>query len=66
MCRDDSGRDEAGQDDQGSDLTAIGTTATRGAAHGVRAFTGAAVVLVQIRCLMNPLRGDLIIICAIS
>jgi hypothetical protein len=53
MCRDDSGRDEAGHDDQGSDLTA-----TRNAAHRVRAFCAAAVVLVQIRCLMNHCGAD--------
>jgi hypothetical protein len=58
MCRDDSGRDEAGHDDQGSDLTA-----TRDAARGVQAFRAAAVVLVQIRCLMNHCEADGITFC---
>jgi hypothetical protein len=48
ICRDDSGRDEAGHDDQGSDLTA-----TEDAANCVADACAAAVVLVQIRCLMN-------------
>jgi hypothetical protein len=59
MCRDDSGRDEAGHDDQGSDLTATGERRKRLRASAC----AAAVVLVQIRCLMNHCEADGITFC---
>jgi hypothetical protein len=65
MCRDDSGRDEAGHDDQGSDLTATRDAASGvgDAARDVQTFPAAAVVLVQIRCLMNHCEADGITFC---
>jgi hypothetical protein len=61
MCRDNSGRDEAGHDDQGSDLTA-----TRSGARKARTLFAAAVLLVQIRCLMNHCEADGITFCVMQ